>query len=129
MRRDTEGRQGATIAEFAFTLALLMAPLFAGVWDVSKFIDINQVLTRAARDGVVAASRGEDPTAMIKDYVAAAGLFPEDLIISIVQGPEQPGLGEEVSVQLAYDFSGYTIFPWEDFLPNGLTTSAYAKME
>lgn len=129
MRRTDTKRQGAAIAEFAFVLSLLLIPLFAGVWDVSKFIDINQILTRAAREGVVTASRGDDPTARVKEYVQAAGLYPEDLTISVEYGPDQPGLGQEVGVSLAYDFSGYTIFPWEDFLPSGLTTEAYAKME
>lgn len=129
MRRDDPQRRGAAIAEFAFVMTLLLAPLFAGVWDISKFIDINQILTRAAREGVVTASRGDDPTARVKEYVQAAGLHPEDLIVTLDYGPDQPGLGQEVSVSLAYDFSGYTIFPWEDFMPSGITTAAFAKME
>lgn len=129
MRSDDRQRNGVAIAEFAIVLALLLVPIMASVWDVSKFIDINQILTRAAREGVVTASRGDDPTSQIQQYVAAAGLMPSNLTVSTEYGPEEPGFGQEVGVVLAYDFSGYTIFPWEDFIPGGISTAAYAKME
>lgn len=127
--RKTESRQGIALFEFAMITALLLVPLLAGVWDISRFIDINQIMTRAAREAVVTASRGDDPTSTIKDYVDSAGLNPEHLNITIEYGPKEQTLGQEVAVKLAYTFTGYTIFPWEDFMPNGITTSAYAKME
>jgi len=129
MRRNDTDRQGVAIVEFALVLALLLVPIMAGVWDISKFIDINQILTRAAREGIVSASRGDDPTQMIADYIESAGLDPSDLSVTIEHGPEEPGLGQEVCVSLAYDFAQYTVFPWEDFMPGGITTDAYAKME
>lgn len=129
MRNTDSQKQGIAVVEFAFVLALLMVPLMAGVWDISKFIDINQVLTRAAREGVVMASRGDDPTPSVQEYVEAAGLLSSHLTVTVEHGAESPGMGQEVGVKLAYDFSGYTIFPWEDFMPQGLTTAAYAKME
>lgn len=129
MRKDNTQRQGIAIVEFALIMAILMVPLLAGVWDVSKFIDINQILTRAAREGVVTASRGDDPTSRVQDYVQSAGLIPANLIITVEHGADDPHLGQEVSVRLAYDFTGYTIFPWEDIIPQGITTTAYAKME
>lgn len=129
MRHSDNNRQGIAVIEFALVFALLMVPLMAGVWDISKFIDIDQILTRAARDGVVAASRGDDPTAMIQEQIEAAGLMPANLDVTVEHGAKEPVLGQEVRVYLAYDFSGYTIFPWEDFMPSGITTAASAKME
>lgn len=129
MCRADSRKNGVAIAEFALILGILMVPIMAGVWDISKFIDINQILTRAAREGVVTASRGQDPTTMVKDYVEAAGLIPEDLNVSIEYGTDDMLLGQEVRIFLAYDFSGYTVFPWEDFMPQGVTTAASAKME
>jgi hypothetical protein len=129
MRKNDTRKQGIAVIEFALMLALLMVPLMAGVWDISKFIDINQILTRAAREGVVTASRGDDPTAQMQDYIQAAGLLPSHLSVTVEHGAEEPVLGQEVRVLLAYDFSGYTIFPWEDFMPEGVTTAASAKME
>lgn len=66
---------------------------------------------------------------MIQDYIEAAGLIPANLNVVIEHGAKEPVLGQEVRVVLAYDFSGYTIFPWEDFMPEGITTAASAKME
>ncbi len=127
--RNNESRQGVAIIEFAIMMVLILIPIMAGTWDISRFIDIRQVLTRAAREGVVTASRGDDPTSRITEYVESAGLHSEDLTVTVDYGPEQPGLGQEVKVSLAYGFSSYTIFPWEDFMPGGVTTAAYAKME
>lgn len=126
--RDRKRRGSATI-EFALVIPLILVPLFAGVWDISKFIDINQILTRAAREGVVTASRGDDPTERILSYIESSGLIPTNLTVTVEHGAEQPVLGQEVGVILAYDFAGYTIFPWEEFMPGGLSTAAYAKME
>ena len=127
--RNNESRQGVAIIEFAIMMVLILIPIMAGTWDISRFIDINQILTRAAREGVISASRGDDPTSRILDYAETAGLFPDDLTVTVSYGEEQPGLGQEVKVSLAYGFSSYTIFPWEDFMPGGVTTAAYAKME
>jgi len=129
MRNSDNNKQGVAVIEFAIVFALLMVPLMAGVWDISKFIDIDQILTRAAREGVVAASRGDDPTVMIQEQIQAAGLMPENLNVSVEVGNKEPIVGQEVRVYLAYNFSGYTIFPWEEFMPNGITTAASAKME
>ena len=124
-----ESKHGIAIAEFAITMALLLVPIMAGVWDVSNFIDINHVLTRAAREGVIIASRGDDPTQAVKDYSESAGLHPEDITVIVNLGEEQPGMGQEVELVLNYNFSGYTILPWDNFMPNGISTVAYAKME
>lgn len=129
MRKNDTQKQGIAVVEFALVLAMLMVPLMAGVWDVSKFIDINQILTRAAREAVLTASRGDDPTSMVNDYVEAAGLIPGNLTVTIEHGPDEEILGQEVRVLLAYDFTGYTVFPWEDIMPEGITTAASAKME
>ncbi|WP_243545406.1 TadE/TadG family type IV pilus assembly protein [Pseudodesulfovibrio tunisiensis] len=128
MKRTQEGRQGAAAVEFALALALVLIPIMAGVWDISKFIDINHVLARAAREGVIMASRGHDPTEAVRECVSRAGLMDQNLDVAVTTA-SNPGLGQEVQVELAYDFSGYTIFPWEEFMPQGVTTAAVAKME
>lgn len=129
MRRNDNQRNGVAMVEFALIMGLLLVPLMAGVWDVSKFIDINQILTRAAREGVVLASRGQEPTATIQNYVQSAGLDPAHLTVTVAHGTDDIHLGQEVSVELSFDFSGYTIFPWEDIIPQGLSTVAHAKVE
>lgn len=127
--RNEQSRRGVAIAEFALIMTFILVPIMAGVWDISRFIDINQIVTRAAREGVVQASRSQDPTIRVKEYIQAAGLNPDKLTITVEQGEAQPGMGEEIIVRLAYNFSDNTIFPWEDFMPGGITSVAYAKME
>lgn len=127
--RNNESRKGIAIVEFAMLMSLLLVPLVAGVWDISRFIDIGQVLTRAAREGVVLASRGYDPTTRVTEHVEAGGLDPSKLSVSVEESAPQPGLGREVAVYLTYDFADHTLFPWEDFMPPGITKAAYAKME
>jgi len=127
--RTRENRQGVAIVEFALTMALLLIPIMAGVWDVSNFIDINQILTRAAREGVVMASRGDDPTQTVLDYAEAAGLMTENITVTVTEGEEQPGLGQEVKLVLNYNLDGYTVLPWENIMPNEINSTAYAMME
>ncbi len=129
MRKNDNSRQGIAIAEFALILPLLLVPLLAGAWDVSKMIDINQVLTRAAREGVVMASRGNDPSSRVQEYIEAVGLSATNLTVTVEHGAEDELLGQEVRVHLAYDFSDDTFFPWDDFLSERITSAASAKME
>lgn len=127
--RNEQSRRGIAIAEFAMIMTFILVPMMAGVWDIARFVDINQILTRAAREGVVQASRNQDPSQSVKDYIQAAGLDPTKLTVTVQEGNAQPGLGQEVSVHLEYLFADDTIFPWEDFMPGGITSVAFAKME
>jgi len=127
--RSRDNRKGVAVAEFAMAMALLLIPIMAGVWDISNFIDINQVVTRAAREGIVMASRGDNPTETIKSYVESGGLSPENITVTITMGEEQPGLGQEVKLVINYNFDGYTILPWEKIEFSGISATAYAKME
>lgn len=129
MRRNDSSRQGSLLIEFAILLPLVLIPILAGIWDISTFIDINQVLTRAAREGVVMASRGSDPTSPVQQYIESAGLSSEKLTMTIEEQEEAPGFGQEVCVTLNYNLDGSTVFPWAELLPDGVSSIAYAKME
>lgn len=129
MHRNDDTRRGSAVMEFALLTALLLAPLLAGIWDAARMIDMNQVLTRAAREGVILASRGNDPTQAVLSFVAAEGLSTEDLIVSVAVGPEDRELGREVSVSLSYNVADGTVYPWGRLIPEGLTAVARAKME
>lgn len=129
MRRNQKNRQGSLLVEFAILLPLVLIPLLAGIWDISTFIDINQVLTRAAREGVVMASRGTDPISPVQDYIESAGLSAANLTVSISEQEEAAGFGQEVAITLNYDLEGAMVFPWDDILPAGVSSVAYAKME
>jgi len=129
MRTSDTSKQGTVVMEFALLISLLLVPLLAGIWDVSKMIDMNQILTRAAREGVVLASRGNDAVAPVKAYVASAGLATENLSVTVQFGPENAEFGQEVIVTLNYQFADSTVYPWDELLPEGLNSVAYAMME
>lgn len=129
MRKNNDKRNGSALVEFAMITAMLLLPLLIGVWDASRLIDMNQVLTRAAREGVVLASRGDDPVTHVVDYVRSAGLAPERLTVAVQHGQDVPSFGQEVAVSLSYSISENIVFPWDILMNDGLTVVAYAKME
>jgi Flp pilus assembly protein TadG len=129
MRKNNDRLSGSAVIEFALLMSLLLVPLLAGIWDAAKMIDMNQILTRAAREGVILASRGDDPAETVLAYVAAEGLSTDNLTVSVELGPDDRELGQEVSVSLNYNFADSTVYPWENLMPGGMTTVARAKME
>nr|WP_321512832.1 TadE family protein [uncultured Pseudodesulfovibrio sp.] len=129
MRSNDSNKQGAMALEFAILMSLLLIPLFSGMWDASQLIDINQILTRAAREGVVMASRGDDPVEQVQAFIESAGLESNKLVVNVELGQEDPDLGQEVAVKLNYSLSGSTMLPWDELLPSGISIAAYAKVE
>ncbi|MGE4191837.1 MAG: TadE/TadG family type IV pilus assembly protein [Pseudodesulfovibrio sp.] len=129
MRNNGEHRRGSAVMEFALLIPLLLIPLLTGMWDVSTMIDMNQILTRAAREGAVMASRGDDPVSAVKSYVETEGLVTDNLTVDVELGQPDPVLGQEVAVSLTYNFADATVYPWQELLPGGLRASARAKME
>jgi Flp pilus assembly protein TadG len=129
MRKNTDSKRGSAVIEFALLMSLLLVPLLAGIWDAAKMIDMNQILTRAAREGVILASRGDDPAETVLAYVAAEGLSTDNLTVSVELGPDDRELGQEVAVSLNYNFADSTVYPWENLMPGGMNTVARAKME
>lgn len=129
MRQNNHTRTGSVAVEFALFMAVLLVPLLAGVWDAATLIDMNQVLTRAAREGVVLASRGDDPSPRVIDYVRTEGLTADNLTVVVQHGPEESGFGREVTVTVQYDFADSTVYPWATLLPAGMSAAAHAKME
>ncbi|MDD3312716.1 TadE family protein [Pseudodesulfovibrio sp.] len=127
--RDTQSRQGMAVAEFALVMALILLPLLAGVVDFSRLMEVRDALTHSARDGVVLASRGAEVNPAVEASVAAAGLSDEKLTITVSTGADQPGLGQEVTVALAYDLTGMTLFSWNWLIGDVMRVQACAKME
>ena len=131
MRKNDKNikKQGSVVVEFAVLIAFLLVPLVIGAWDAAQLIDINQVLTRAAREGVVLASRGDDPVAPVQTYIQSAGLDVANLTMTVSVGADDPSMGQAVAISLSYDVADRTVYPWQQVLPQGINTVAYAKME
>lgn len=120
---------GSSVLEFAMVVTFILTPLMAGVLDISRLITIDNILTRAAREGVVVASRGEDVVGPVRRMIEGAGLSMESTQLNVSVGGDRPDLGRQVTVQLAYSIDSETLFPWKDIMPEGLVSRARARME
>lgn len=61
-------RRGTAIVEFAVTLPLVMM-LLLGVWEIGRMVEVQQMLTNAAREGGRQASTGIRTTAQVQQSV------------------------------------------------------------
>jgi Flp pilus assembly protein TadG len=74
-RRDE--RWGVAAVEFAFIMPAILA-LLVGIWELGRLIEIQQLLTNAAREGARQAATGQYTQAqvqsVISQYLSVAGL-------------------------------------------------------
>jgi Flp pilus assembly protein TadG len=106
------GQRGMAMLEFALVLLVLL-PLLVGMADFSLYLHAGHVLSRAARESAMAAVQGGDAARSARDYLAAAGLDPDKVLVEAATSPEGP----DVTVRLRYDLTGTVAFPWEEVLP------------
>ena len=70
-------RQGVAAVEFAFVIPAILA-LLVGIWELGRLIEIQQLLTNAAREGARQAATGQLTNAqtqtVIQQYLTVAGL-------------------------------------------------------
>jgi Flp pilus assembly protein TadG len=70
-------RHGAAAIEFAVVI-ILLAPLLIGVWEVGRLVEVQQILSNAAREGGRQASTGTKTIAGIQqdvvNYLARFGI-------------------------------------------------------
>jgi Flp pilus assembly protein TadG len=75
-------RRGLAAVEAAFTLPIVVV-LMTGVWEVGRMIEVNQLVTNAAREGARVAAGGNingvgvtvsTVQQKVRDYMTAAGL-------------------------------------------------------
>ena len=129
IRRLLTGERGGISTEFAITMALLVFPLFIGTIDVSRLTHTGNILTRTAREAVVTASRGGDATPVALASAEAAGLDVAKLSVNTALVEKPGGHGTGVRVELKYNLTGFSLFPVDIFIPNGLTARAEARQE
>jgi Flp pilus assembly protein TadG len=84
------GRVGARRAVAAVELALLsplLVALLLGIWEVGRLIQVNQILSNAAREGGRQASTGLRTNAeveqVVRDYVGNAGLPTGNVTVTV----------------------------------------------
>ncbi len=70
-------RRGVAAVEFAFIMPAILA-LLVGIWELGRLIEIQQLMTNAAREGARQAATGQYTNAqvqsVISQYLTVAGL-------------------------------------------------------
>ena len=83
VRRDK--RRGVAAVEFAFVMPAILA-LLVGIWELGRLIEIQQLLTNAAREGARQAATGQltqaQTQAVITQYLSVAGLPTTNVVSS-----------------------------------------------
>ena len=108
-------QQGSLSVELALLLAFVLMPLLAGVVDFGQLFLAQAVVTRAAREGALAASRNQDVDRAVVLYIRNAGYSPDRT--SVATSGERKS-GTPVTVEVRYDTSNMVIIPWSGINAN-----------
>lgn len=57
-RTPSRRRSGAAAVEFAFVMSFVLTPILIGVWEMGRAIQVQQIVTNAAREGARLAAQG-----------------------------------------------------------------------
>jgi len=114
-------RDGVATVEFACCLPLLVL-ILAGLWEVGRFTEVQQVLWNAAREGARDASLGQDNLQTVTTNV-----------LTYLQGAEQTAFGKGHStsmispvVTLPANTTGYTC--WDNTANRELFTLTFTDL-
>lgn len=120
-RQATAPRRGAATAEFAICLPLLVL-ILAGLWEVSRIVQINQVLWNATRESARDASLGQDTLSTVASNV-----------LSYLQGASPLGFGQSHTtsmiapvVTMPTNTTGLTC--WDDTVGRELFTITFTDL-
>lgn len=108
-------QQGSLSVELALLLAFVLMPLLAGVVDFGQLFLAQAVVTRAAREGALAASRNQDVDRAVVLYIQNAG-YSADRTSVATSGERKSGT--PVTVEVRYDTSNMVIIPWSGINAN-----------
>lgn len=88
MRRPRKLKQsrGAAAVEFALVLPLLLT-LLLGVWDFGRLVEVDQILTNAAREAGRQVSTAQGSTSAVQqvvtNYMARSGISTTGMTITV----------------------------------------------
>jgi Flp pilus assembly protein TadG len=95
-------RGGAAAVELALIIPLLLTFLL-GIWEVGRMIDINQILSNAAREGARQASAGLKTDSQVQqaviDYLKNSGI-PTTHAVVTVSNLTSPGTDSASAAQM-----------------------------
>jgi Flp pilus assembly protein TadG len=100
-------RRGTAAVEFALIL-LILIPMLLGIWEVGRYVNVQQVLCNAAREGARQASTGQRTSAQVRQtvltYLQRGGLSN---LTSLASTASDLPTGNKVLVDVRiYDTSG-----------------------
>ena len=112
-QRQPQGTQrkqaGSMAVELALLFVFILMPMLLGVVDFGQLLLAQAAVTRAAREGVLAASRDQDATKAVSTYLQNAGYDPNQTTVTTSGN----GLsGTPVTVTVRYSTSQMSIIPW-----------------
>lgn len=85
--RGRQRRRGVAAVEFAFVLSLLLLPLLVGIWEVGRMVQMQQVLTNAAREGARQAATGQYTNGQVQtivtQYLQVAGVPTTNVTVNV----------------------------------------------
>ena len=95
-------RKGLAAVELAFVIPLLLTFLL-GIWEVGRMIDINQILSNAAREGARQSSAGLKTDSQVQqvvlNYLTNSGIPTTHAIVTI-SNLTSPGTDSAAAAQL-----------------------------
>ena len=107
------GRPGAAAVEFALLSPLIVA-LLLGVWEVGRLIQVNQILSNAAREGGRQAATGQNSAAQVQtvvtNYLNNAGVPSGHAVVSVTDlttggDPTAATQGDQLQVTVTIPFN------------------------
>ncbi|WP_246287842.1 TadE/TadG family type IV pilus assembly protein [Desulfolutivibrio sulfoxidireducens] len=108
-------QRGSVCVELALLLTFLFIPLLIGIVDFGQLLHAQNIMTRAAREGAMAASRSQDVDGAVLQYVQNAGY---DVSRTQIDTQGSRASSEPVTVTITYDTSAMVIIPWGNFTQN-----------
>jgi Flp pilus assembly protein TadG len=83
---QSQRRAGTAAVEFALISPLLIV-LLLGLWEVGRFVEAEQILNNAAREGAPQGSTGQSSLAQVKatviNYIAASGFDTTGAVVTV----------------------------------------------
>ncbi|MBU1247365.1 MAG: pilus assembly protein [Proteobacteria bacterium] len=129
MRTIHRQELGLVTLEFAFLVVLILLPLLCGVIDGNHVISASNGVEHAAREGALAASRGNDPQTAALMTMGGYDLDQNQATVTLVAGAGYPDPGSEVVVRVSYNLSGSTVLPLDVIWPSGISAEAVMRHE
>jgi len=129
MNDRNKREKGSATLEFALAVSLVLTPMLLGLVDFSRYLNVSHAVSRAAHEGVLEASRGNDPGQIVRSHVQSAGLDPAKVSVSLSPSLGASARGTSMQLTVSYNLADYAVASWGGLFPQALSTHATARHE